>query len=64
MPLHKVVEMMQIAYAIHTFPPHGDALSKFPHGIACRRADERTGQPGPVRNLSLGKALDAGMLDR
>ena len=64
MPPPKVVEMMQIADAIRTFPPHDDELSQISSGIARRRTDERTGQIGPACNLSLGKALDADMLDR
>jgi hypothetical protein len=54
--------MMQIAAAIHTFPPHGSLIYQSFSGIACSRTDERTGQAGPARNLSLGKALDAACL--
>ena len=44
----EVMEMMQIAGAIHTFPPHGCCFIYFPTGIARRRTDERTGQTGPL----------------
>ena len=56
--------MMQIAGAIRTFSTTRRLLDiSFP-GIARKRTDERTGQTCPARNLSLGKALDADMLDK
>ncbi len=55
---------MQIAAAIHTFPPHDYCSINTSPGIARRRTDERTGQTCPAFNLSLGKAFDADMLGR